>query len=112
MKSLPIVLLLTACFFQNLPAQELPTDYLPAEFHKSRRDSLRSLMPANSVAVFFSNPIRNRANDVEYVYHQDPDFYYLTGYQEPHSMLVLFSDWQKKTGRYPIQRNVFCPGTQ
>jgi Xaa-Pro aminopeptidase len=30
-------------------------------------------MPKNSVAVFFGNPVRNRANDVDYVY-QDPDF--------------------------------------
>lgn len=49
-------------------------------------------MPANTVAVFFANPIRNRANDVDYVYHQDPNFYYLTGYKEPHSVLVIFSE--------------------
>jgi Xaa-Pro aminopeptidase len=30
-------------------------------------------MPKNSVAVFFGNPVRNRANDVDYVHHQDPD---------------------------------------
>ncbi len=78
-----------------MPAQDgLPTDYLSAEFHKSRRDALRSGMPENSVAVFFANPVRNRANDVDYVYHQDPDFYYLTGYKEPHAVLVLFSENQ------------------
>ena len=35
-------------------------------------------MPDNSVAVLFSAPIRNRANDVDYIYHQDPNFFYLT----------------------------------
>jgi Xaa-Pro aminopeptidase len=31
---------------------------------------------------------------VEYVYHQDPNFYYLTGYKEPHAVLVIFSENQ------------------
>lgn len=51
-------------------------------------------MPANSVAVFFANPVRNRSNDVDYVYHQDPDFYYLTGLREPHAVLMIFSEEQ------------------
>lgn len=53
------------------------------------------MMPPNSVAVLFANAERNRANDVDYIYHQDPDFYYLTGYREPNSVLVIFSDEQK-----------------
>jgi Xaa-Pro aminopeptidase len=68
-----------------------PTDYLTSQFHKERRHAFRAKMPSNSIAVFFGNPVRNRANDVEYVYHQDPDFYYLTGYKEPNCVLVLFS---------------------
>ncbi len=71
-----------------------PTDYLPKEFHKGRRDAFRSKMPQNSVAVVFANPIRNRANDVDYVFHQDPNFYYLTGYREPNAVLVIFSENQ------------------
>ena len=71
-----------------------PNDYLSAQFHKERREALRAKMPQNSVAVFFGNPIRNRANDVDFIYHQDPDFYYLTGYKEPNSVLVIFSNNQ------------------
>lgn len=74
--------------------QDEPADFLSSDFHKSRRDLVRSKMPANSVAVFFANPVRNRANDVDYIYHQDPDFYYLTGYREPHAVLLLFSEMQ------------------
>lgn len=70
----------------------LPEDYLSAEFHKERREAFRSQMPQNSVSVFFANPERNRANDVDYVYHQDPNFYYLTGYKEPNAVLVIFSE--------------------
>jgi Xaa-Pro aminopeptidase len=73
---------------------QTPTDYLSKEFHKNRRDALRSKMPANSVAVIFANPVRNRANDVDFVFHQDPNFYYLTGYREPNAVLVLFSENQ------------------
>lgn len=73
---------------------QTPTDYLSKEFHKERRDVLRSKMPENSVSVVFANPLRNRANDVDYVFHQDPNFYYLTGYREPNGVLVLFSENQ------------------
>ncbi|WP_445956373.1 aminopeptidase P N-terminal domain-containing protein, partial [Yeosuana sp.] len=70
------------------------SNYLTSEFHKNRRGALRANMPKNTVAVFFANAIRNRANDVDYVYHQDPDFYYLTGYKEPNAVLVVFSENQ------------------
>ena len=71
-----------------------PTDFLPKEFHQQRREILRSKMPNNSVVVVFSNAIRNRANDVDFVFHQDPNFYYLTGYREPSAVLLIFSDEQ------------------
>jgi Xaa-Pro aminopeptidase len=90
-----LVLLFVFLLGGLLSAQNLkPTDFLSAEFHKSRREALRQKMPENSVAVFFANPVRNRANDVEYIYHQDPDFYYLSGYREPHAVLLIFSENQ------------------
>ncbi|WP_341350768.1 aminopeptidase P N-terminal domain-containing protein [Sabulibacter ruber] len=69
-----------------------PADFLDKEFHRQRREALRQQLPANSVAVLFSNPLRNRANDVDFHFHQDPDFYYLTGYREPNAVLLLFSE--------------------
>jgi len=81
-----------------LTAQDgLPQDYLTKEFHKDRREALRKQMSQNTVAVFFANPVRNRANDVDFIYHQDPNFYYLTGYKEPHAVLVIFSEMQTNT---------------
>jgi Xaa-Pro aminopeptidase len=85
-----ILLISNSIISQN----DTPKDYLTSEFHKSRRDALRAKMPKNTVAVFFANAVRNRANDVDYVYHQDPDFYYLTGYKEPNAVLVIFSENQ------------------
>ena len=73
-------------------------DLLPASFHKKNREKIRSLMSDNSVAVFFSAPVRTRSNDVDYEYHQDPNFYYLTGLKEPHSVLVIFKNPVKING--------------
>jgi Xaa-Pro aminopeptidase len=67
-------------------------DLLPASFHEGRRAALRKALPSKTCAVFFANPIRNRTNDVDFQYVQDPDFYYLTGLTEPNSVLFIFSD--------------------
>jgi Xaa-Pro aminopeptidase len=101
-----IIALLILC--HCVRAQDLPTDYLSPDFHKERRQALRDLMPENSVAVFFANPERNRANDVDYIYHQDPDFYYLTGYKEPNSALLIFSDWQEDEDGNPFNELIFA----
>ncbi len=81
-------------FFAFGQNSDFPQDLLTKEFHKERREELRKLLPEKSVAVFFANAVRNRANDVEYVYHQDPNFYYLTGYKEPHALLMIFKEKQ------------------
>ena len=73
---------------------DLPSDFLDKSWHKERRQKLRESMPANTVAVFFANAVRNRSNDVDYTYHQDPNFYYLTGYREPGAALFVFKDKQ------------------
>jgi len=98
MKKLPlkysILVAIMLLGFSFLKAQEKPADFLKAEFHKGRRDAVRAKMPANSVAAIFANPVRNRANDVDYVYHQNPDFYYLTGHREPDAVLLVFKELQ------------------
>lgn len=96
-------LVVFACFAQT------PTDYLPKEFHKERRATLRTKMPKNSVAIIFANPIRNRANDVDYVFHQDPNFYYLTGFREPNAVLVLFSENQTDAQGNSYNEIIYVP---
>lgn len=73
---------------------------LPASFHAERRQALREKMPEGSVSVFFAGPVRNRSNDINYEYHQDPNFYYLTGYREPHAMILVFKDKIKWKGEW------------
>ena len=54
-----------------------------------RRKKLMSLMPRNAVALLKSAPIKVRNSDVDYLYRQDSSFYYLTGFEEADSFLVL-----------------------
>ena len=94
MKNFVFILLLivsSSVFAQN---PDMPSDFLSKDWHKERRTALREKMPANSVGIFFANAVRNRSNDVDYLYHQDPDFMYLTGYREPHAVLLVFKDTQ------------------
>lgn len=94
MKLISTIILLSMATLLN-GQNDKPSDYLPSEFHKDRRQALRELMPPNSVAVLFSGAVRNRANDVNYVYHQDPNFFYLTGHKEPHALLLIFKEDQQ-----------------
>lgn len=93
--------LLSATLFihaQPSPAHQdenLPTDYLTKDFHAGRREALRTIMPDNSVVVVFAYPTRTFSNDVEYLYHANPDMYYFSGYREPHSLLIVFKEAQK-----------------
>jgi len=79
-------------FYFQLAGQQnqFDTDLLSPSFHQDRRDTLRKLLPENSCAILLSNPLRNRSNDVDFQYSQDPDFYYLTGLVEPNSLVIIF----------------------
>ncbi len=71
------------------------------EFARRRRD-LMAQMETDSIAILPSatNVIRNR--DAEFKFRQDSDFHYLTGFNEPESVLVLIP------GRKHGQCIVFC----
>ena len=57
--------------------------------YRRRRDHLMAMMTPGSIAVVPSanGQIRNR--DTEHPFRQNSDFYYLTGFEEPHALLVL-----------------------
>ncbi|RZK13759.1 MAG: aminopeptidase P family protein, partial [Flavobacterium sp.] len=88
-------LLLLCLVGQGSIAQDFePKDYFTKEFHAERREALRKLMPEGSVMAIFAYPTRNFSNDVDYLYHQNPDLYYFTGYKEPDAVLFVFKDVQ------------------
>lgn len=90
----PVMMLLLLFSVASAQENNLPQDYLSPEFHAGRREALRQIMPDNSVAVVFAYPMRKFSNDVDYVYHPNPDLYYFTGYTEPNSVLFIFKEPQ------------------
>lgn len=56
--------------------------------HAARRARFLDTI-GDGVAVFPAAPVAMRNNDVEHAYRQDSDFFYLTGFDEPESVLVL-----------------------
>jgi Xaa-Pro aminopeptidase len=92
-----LVLLILSIFSLIASAQDLlPADYLTKEFHAGRREALRALMPENSVAVIFAYPERVFSQDINYVYHPNPDLYYFSGYKEPDAVLFIFKEEQHR----------------
>jgi len=64
-------------------------DLLPPSFFKSNREELMKAIGNDAIAIFYSNTLKTRSNDVEYRFKQDNNFYYLTGLEEPDAVLVL-----------------------
>jgi len=89
---LPVFILLF--FVLDVNAQLYNADDLSANFFKGRRNALRELLPEKSLAVLFANPIRNRSNDVDFQFSQDPNFYYVTGIKDPDVVVFIFKEKQ------------------
>lgn len=54
-----------------------------------RRVKLMSEMPSQSVLVIPGNDLKYLSGAVFYKFHQNTDFYYLSGWNEPNSLIVL-----------------------
>jgi Xaa-Pro aminopeptidase len=59
-------------------------------------DAMAAASPS-AVAVLPSAPVFVRNNDVEHEYRQDSDFFYMTGFDEPESVVVLDAKERKTT---------------
>lgn len=60
-----------------------------SEIFTKRRSHFQSQMLPNSIAFLFSSSPKTRSRDVFYPFRQDSDFFYLTGIEEPLSILVI-----------------------
>lgn len=72
-----------------------------AEFVR-RRKELTGLMEPNSIALLPAAPMKSRSRDVDFPYRQDSDFYYLTGFDEPESVVAIIPG--REHGEYVL----FC----
>ena len=69
-----------------------------------RRARLAAQLPPGAVAVLPTAPAAIRNGDAEYPYRHDSYFYYLTGFMEPESVLVLVA----AHGQAPARAILFC----
>jgi len=73
-----------------------------SEFQQ-RRASLLSQCEPNSICIVAASSLVTRSNDTEYLFRQDSDFWYLTGFNEPNAFLVLSNNgFFKYTGETPV----------
>lgn len=65
------------------------TDVITPSEYKLRRDSVMKMIGMDAAAVFYASPERMRNGDVDFLYRQADNFYYLTGFTEPNALLIL-----------------------
>jgi Xaa-Pro aminopeptidase len=56
------------------------------------RARFKELLPAGSMAVFFSNDEMPRSGDQAFLFRQNPDLYYLSGLDQEKIILVIYPD--------------------
>lgn len=62
--------------------------------YRQRRQAVLSTI-GEGAAIFCSAPTAVMHNDVDYLYRQDSDFFYLTGFNEPGAVMVLTGSHDK-----------------
>jgi len=65
------------------------------EEFKARRAKLLEQLPDNSAVLLSGGKLKSRNGDAEYLFRQDSDFYYLTGFKEPNCFLALVKNSKK-----------------
>ena len=65
------------------------SDSVNAKEFARRRKHLMELIGSSGIAILAAAPERVRSRDTLYIYRQDSDFFYLTGFGEPEAVAVL-----------------------
>lgn len=66
-------------FYIYLHFSDLVTPGISALEYHERRANLAKALPKNTIAVLASSDIKYRSGAVFYEFHQEPNFFYLTG---------------------------------
>jgi Xaa-Pro aminopeptidase len=84
---------------ETLPASVAPLapppSSAPPSLHARRRAELMRRIGPYGAALFVATPQRTRSNDTEYDYRPHSDLWYLTGFEEPGSALLLLPGHEK-----------------
>lgn len=83
MKRLTIIFLLLITTAYSQPRQK------DMRVFADRRAAFMEKIDPNGIAIFPSKPVYLRNLDIEYSYRQESNFYYLSGFEERESMLVI-----------------------
>ncbi|KAF2772439.1 xaa-pro dipeptidase app [Teratosphaeria nubilosa] len=65
------------------------TPGIPALEYHHRRAALARKLPRHSIAILAASDVKYRSGAVFYEYHQEPNFFYLTGFTEPEAVAVI-----------------------
>jgi len=71
--------------------------------YKNRRNSLKNKLPKNSALIIPGADLKYRNADSSYALRQESSFYYLSGFSEPASVMVLLNTGEK------IESLIFVP---
>src|ERR1700761_4321550 len=68
------------------------TPGITAQEYADRRTKLAAKLPDKAIAIVAASDIQFRSGSVFSEFHQDPDFLYLTGFNEPEALAVIGKD--------------------
>jgi Xaa-Pro aminopeptidase len=77
-------------------------DKISTDEFTQRRATLLAQLDDNSAVLIQSAPMVNRNSDVDYLFRQDSNFFYFSGFDEPDALILL----KKVAGK--VQYHVFC----
>jgi intermediate cleaving peptidase 55 len=65
------------------------TPGISAQEYHERRAKLAAKLPKDAIAILPASDLKYRSGAVFYEFHQDPDFFYLTGFNEQEAVAVI-----------------------
>src|SRR5271168_1922838 len=73
---------------------------ISAQEYSDRRAKLAASLPDDGIAILAASETKYRSGAVFYEFHQDSNFFYLTGFNEPEATAVIQNVGQPGSGDY------------
>jgi Xaa-Pro aminopeptidase len=70
-------------------ALDFPVLKPPPAMFRAHREKFLAKLPPNSIAILHATPLKTMSTDVEYLYRQDSNFWYLTGIEDPGASAIF-----------------------